>query len=49
MNNMLKKKGLKFFAGVLTGLTVFTVNSACFLLFGQDKEPESLKRLKHIK
>ena len=33
---------------LLTALTVFTVNSTCFLGLGQAKEPESLNRLKRI-
>ncbi len=34
---------------ILNFLTVFTVNSACILINYQDKEPESLSRLKRIK
>lgn len=49
MFNIFERKGLKIFAGLLTFLTVSNVNSACFLLFGQEKEPDSLKRFKQIK
>lgn len=48
--NKLKIKALsncmKVLSGVLTALTVYTVNSACVIVLGQEEEPESLKRLK---
>lgn len=44
----MKKIILSCFASVLTLLTTFTVNSACVIIFGQDKEPESLNRFKKI-
>lgn len=37
---------LKFIAYLIVAITMFTVNSACLIALGQDKEPESLKRLK---
>lgn len=48
MNNIVKQKSLAFFAAVLTFLTIFTVNSACVVVLGQDEEPESLKRFKKL-
>lgn len=44
MKNKLKLSCLNCFATLLTFLTIFTVNSACVVLLGQDKEPDSLKR-----
>lgn len=43
---MFKKNFAKFLALVLTVGTVYSVNSACWLVMGQEKEPDSLKRLK---
>lgn len=44
----IKSGSLKLFASLLTLLTVFTVNSACAVVLGQDEEPDSLKRFKKI-
>lgn len=48
MNNKVLTTSLKFFSSILCALTVFTVNSACILVLGQEKEPESLRRFKKI-
>lgn len=37
---------LGLLAITLNALTIFTVNSTCFLLLGQEEEPASLKRFK---
>lgn len=42
----LKNYILKSFAFVVSLLAVSTVNSACVIVFGQEKEPESLARFK---
>ena len=49
MKKTLLSKVLEFVSKTLTALTSFTVNSACIVTLGQDKEPESLKRLSKIK
>lgn len=46
MEEVLKSKIAQFVALILTLLTIFTVNSTCYLALGQEKEPASLKRLK---
>lgn len=46
MLKTIEKNFLRIFALILTLLTIFTVNSACYLCLGQEKEPESLKRFK---
>ena len=46
MLKLIETKMLNSFAILLTLLTIFTVNSACYLCLGQEKEPDSLKRLK---
>lgn len=43
----MKGKILKLLSVACIGITTFSVNSCCMIIFGQDKEPESLKRLKH--
>lgn len=45
MAETVKNKCLQFFALILSFLTIFTVNSACYLGLGQE-EPDSLKRFK---
>lgn len=47
MTVILKKKALHILALTVTLLTIFTVNSACFLGLGQEEEPESLNRFKN--
>lgn len=49
MKKTLLSKLLKGISNALIALTSFTVNSACIVTLGQDKEPESLKRLSKIK
>ena len=46
---MLKKYVALFFSFIFTIITISTVNSACTIIYGQDEEPESLKRFKKIK
>lgn len=46
MAETVKNKCLQFFALILSFLTIFTVNSACYLGLGQEEEPDSLKRFK---
>lgn len=48
MTKIMKEKGLLVVAWLLTVLAVFTVNSTCYICLGQEKEPDSLKRLKRI-
>lgn len=48
MNNI-KKYVLKSFVWLISFFGVFSVNSACAILYGQEKEPESLSRYKKIK
>lgn len=48
MKRKLKEKLAKSIAFTFTFLTVFTVNSTCYLALGQDKEPKSLNRFKKI-
>lgn len=48
MVEVLKSKTAQFIALILTLLTIFTVNSTCYLALGQDEEPTSLKRFKKI-
>ena len=45
----IKNTLFKGFAMMISFLAISTVNSACILTFGQDEEPESLKRYKKIK
>lgn len=40
---------LKMLSGILSMLAIYTVNSACVIVLGQDEEPESLNRFKKIK
>ena len=42
----LKQRFLRFLSSFFEKLTISTVNSVCWYNFGQEKEPESLKRLK---
>lgn len=49
MEEVLKTKMAQLFVFILTLLTIYTVNSTCYLVFGQEKEPASLKRFKKIK
>lgn len=49
MKKTLLSKALKSISNLLFALTSFSVNSACVITLGQDKEPESLKRLSKIK
>lgn len=42
----IKHNLLLVFANLLMCITMFTVNSACTIILGQDKEPESLNRFK---
>lgn len=46
MIKKLKSGSLQLFALMLSFLTIFTVNSSCTLILGQEEEPESLKRFK---
>lgn len=48
MTKNIKQKWLLFVTFFLTFLTIFTVNSTCYICLGQEKEPDSLKRLKKI-
>lgn len=43
---MIKRNIAKLLAFVFTIGTVYSVNSACILTFGQEEEPNSLKRFK---
>lgn len=45
----IKKYFLKCFSIIITYITVTTVNSACVIAFGQEYEPDSLKKFKRIK
>lgn len=44
-----KKFFLNSFAFLMSFLAISSVNSACAIVFGQEEEPESLKRYKKIK
>lgn len=46
MRIFFKKEIANFFAFVLTFVAISTVNSACVILFGQEKEPKTLERFK---
>lgn len=46
MLNKVKKNALNLFAVVLSFITIYTVNSCCMLILGQDEEPESLQRFR---
>ena len=46
MKNKVKHFFLQGVGCFLTMITVSSINSMCFLFFGQEKEPETLKRLK---
>lgn len=41
-----KQYFLKTFAFLLSFLAISSINSACAVLFGQEKEPDSLARYK---
>lgn len=43
---MFKKNLAKLLSFIFTIGTIYTVNSACILMYGQEKEPESLSRFK---
>ncbi len=47
MLNKVKTNMFQLFGIMLTFLTIYTVNSCCMLILGQDKEPESLQRFKN--
>ncbi len=49
MKKKILMKCLEMLSGILTILTIYTVNSACVIVLGQDEEPESLNRFKKIK
>lgn len=49
MEYNIKKVFLNLFAWILTLLAIAGVNSACNIVFGQPKEPETLSRYKKIK
>ncbi|BFK70683.1 cyclic lactone autoinducer peptide [Coprobacillus sp. TM10-10] len=42
----IRKYFFKSFAFLISALAISTVNSACIIAFGQEKEPDSLKRFK---
>lgn len=42
----IKNYTLKSFAFIISMLAISTVNSACAIVFGQEKEPENLVRFK---
>lgn len=44
-----EKVFLNSFAFLMSFLAISSVNSACAIVFGQEEEPESLKRYKKIK
>ena len=46
---MIKQKLAKLLTFIFTIGAIYTVNSACTIIYGQDEEPESLKRFKKIK
>lgn len=46
MVEKLKINLLQFISIILSLLTIFTVNSCCTLIFGQEEEPKSLQRFK---
>ena len=46
MNNSIKKKMLSATASLIHATTVKNVNSACVVIWGQPKEPSTLKRFK---
>lgn len=46
MSEVIKEKSAQILAIIITFLTIFTVNSTCYLGLGQENEPKSLKRLK---
>ncbi|WP_296877727.1 cyclic lactone autoinducer peptide [Thomasclavelia sp.] len=46
MIGIIKKNCLAVLASIISFLAIFTVNSACTLLFGQEKEPKSLSKYK---
>lgn len=48
IKQFLLKNSAKILSLVLTVGTVYTVNSACAIGYGQIEEPESLKRFKKI-
>lgn len=48
MKNIIKKT-LKALSWVISFLGIFSVNSACSILYGQEKEPQSLMRYKTVK
>lgn len=45
----MKKLFLNLFSNLLTSIAIINVNTACSILYGQEKEPESLCRLKKHK
>lgn len=49
MNNTIKKKMLTTTASLIHSTTVKSVNSACTFIWGQRKEPDTLKRFKKNK
>lgn len=49
MKKSLKKAVLSTTASLIHATTVKTVNSACSAIWGQEKEPTSLKRYKKSK
>lgn len=44
----IKNNTLKFLAFVISSLAILTVNSTCYTVFGQIKEPKTLQRFKKI-
>lgn len=49
MTEKLKKATLSTIANLIHITTIKTVNSACSVVWGQDKEPHSLQRFKKVK
>ena len=47
--SIVKDNALKILAFLITFLAVFTVNSTCYTLLGEEEEPESLERFKKYK
>lgn len=39
----------KILSSFCLSVAIFGVNNACYLIYGQEKEPESLKKYKNIK
>lgn len=47
--NIVKDNFLKVVAFLISFLAIFTINSTCYTLLGQEEEPRSLERFKKYK